>query len=110
MIPFILTTLSLVVLLIIISIIIIIMDRFASFEHWLVFAVSEAEKLFGGKTGKLKLRYVYDLAIKAFPVLTKTISFSRFSKYVDEALEIMRDMIKHNKNINAIISGKEDSK
>ena len=65
--------------------------------------------IFGGGTGKLKLRYVYDLAIKTFPALTKFISFKAFSKYVDEALDIMRDMLKHNENINAIITGKEES-
>lgn len=81
-------------------------SNYSSFKDWLVFAVSEAETRFGGGTGKLKLRYAYDLAIKAFPIITKFISFNRFSKAVDEALEIMRDMLKHNERINAIITDK----
>lgn len=81
-------------------------SNYSSFKDWLVYAVSESEQLFGGGTGKLKLRYAYDLAIKAFPIITKFISFSRFSKAVDEALDIMRDMLKHNEKINAIITDK----
>ena len=81
-------------------------SNYSSFKDWLVYAVSESEQLFGGGTGKLKLRYAYDLAIKAFPIITKLISFNRFSEAVDEALEVMRDMLKHNEKINAIITDK----
>lgn len=83
--------------------------RYEAFRNWLVYAVSESEKLFGGGTGKLKLRYAYDLALKAFPVIAKFISWDKFSKCVDEALEIMRDMIKHNKNIDDILTGKDET-
>lgn len=69
------------------------------FKNWLVWAVSEAESLFGSKTGKLKLRYAYELAIERFPVFAKLIPFALFSKFVDGALAIMRDMIENNKNI-----------
>lgn len=69
------------------------------FKNWLVWAVTEAESMFGSKTGKLKLRYAYELAIARFPVAAKFIPFSLFSKFVDEALAIMRDMIENNKNI-----------
>ena len=77
--------------------------NFSAFHNWLVFAVSEAEKKFGGKTGKLKLRYVYDLAVEAFPVLAKTIPFSFFCWMVDSALVVMRGMIDDNKAISDII-------
>lgn len=103
------TLIFFIAVVVICTVLIILSTRFSSFKEWLVFAVSESEKLFGGGTGQLKLRYVYDLAIKAFPALTKFISFNTFSKHVDEALEIMRDMLKHNENINAIITGKDDS-
>lgn len=74
------------------------------FKNWLVWAVSEAEAIFGSNTGKLKLRYVYDLAIERFPVIAKIIPFTVFGKLVDSALDIMRDMIENNKNIaDAII-------
>ena len=76
------------------------------FKNWLVWAVSEAEALFGSNTGKLKLRYAYELAIARFPVIAKMIPFSVFSKMVDDALDIMRDMIENNKNIADAISDK----
>ena len=75
----------------------------SSFRNWLVYAVTEAETKFGGKTGKLKLRYVYDLAVEAFPVLAKILPFSFFSWAVDAALLIMRGMIE-DKFENSVIS------
>lgn len=81
----------------------------SSFKNWLVYAVTEAEAKFGGKTGKLKLRYVYDLAVEAFPVLAKTLPFSFFSWAVDAALLIMRGMIEDNKQIADIVNKKEDT-
>ena len=69
------------------------------FKNWLVWAVSEAEAIFGSKTGRLKLRYVYDLAVERFPMIAKFIPFAMFSKLVDSALDVMRDMIENNKNI-----------
>lgn len=69
------------------------------FKNWLVWAVTEAETMFGSKTGQLKLRYAYELAVERFPILAKFIPFALFSKFVDGALDIMRDMIENNKNI-----------
>jgi hypothetical protein len=69
------------------------------FKNWLVWAVSEAEAIFSSKTGKLKLRYVYDLAVERFPMIAKFIPFALFGKLVDGALEVMRDMIENNKTI-----------
>lgn len=69
------------------------------FKNWLVWAVAEAESVFGSNTGKLKLRYAYELAISRFPVIAKVIPFSLFSKFVDDALDVMRDMIENNKDI-----------
>ncbi len=76
------------------------------FKNWLVWAVSEAEKTFGSKTGKLKLRYAYELAVARFPVLAKFIPFKLFSKLVDGALSVMRDMIENNKDIAEAITDK----
>lgn len=81
--------------------------NYSSFHNWLVFAVSEAEKRFGGKTGKLKLRYVYDRALEAFPVFAKFIPFSLFCFMVDSALVIMRGMIEDNKAISDIINSEK---
>lgn len=73
------------------------------FKNWLVWAVSEAENLFGSKTGQLKLRYVYELAVQRFPTIAKFIPFETFGKMVDGALDIMRKMIDDNENIANII-------
>lgn len=69
------------------------------FKNWLVWAVSEAETMFGSKTGKLKLRYAYELAVTRFPTIAKFIPFSVFCKLIDDALDIMRNMIENNKSI-----------
>ena len=69
------------------------------FKNWLVWAVSEAEATFGSKTGQLKLRYAYELALERFPIVAKFIPFTLFSKFVDSALDVMRDMVENNKNI-----------
>lgn len=80
------------------------------FKNWLVWAVSEAEAIFGSNTGKLKLRYVYDMAVERFPMVAKIIPFTMFSKMVDGALDIMRDMIENNKDIaDAIVDKVEES-
>ena len=76
------------------------------FKNWLVWAVSEAEAVFGSKTGKLKLRYAYELAVERFPMIAKFIPFTLFGKLVDGALDIMRDMIENNKNIAEAITDK----
>ena len=81
------------------------------FKKWLVWAVAEAESVFGSNTGKLKLRSAYELAVARFPMIAKFIPFTVFSKMVDNALDIMRDMIENNKSIADAISDKvaEDS-
>ena len=76
------------------------------FKNWLVWAVSEAESVFGSNTGKLKLRYAYELAVARFPMVAKIIPFALFSKMVDDALDVMRDMIENNKNIADAITDK----
>lgn len=83
--------------------------RFSSFKHWLVFAVSQAEKFLGEKTGKLKIRYVYDMAIVQFPVLSKVIPWKLFSWLVDCALVVMNQMIAGNKKIENVIKGDKDN-
>lgn len=65
-------------------------------KKWLLLACLEAEKEFGSKTGVIKLRYVYDMFLATFPVLSKFISFEQFSKMVDAALEEMKHLINTN--------------
>lgn len=82
--------------------------RFKSFRNWLVFAVSEAEKYLGSGTGKLKIRYAYDLAVKQYPTITKILPWRVFSRLVDAALVIMRQMIDENQKIAEAINTKTE--
>ena len=78
-------------------------------QEWLLYAVSKAEKELGSGTGQLKLRYVYDMFIARFPHLVNFIGFEAFSGLVDEALEVFKNMIQQNKDINRYIeNNKED--
>lgn len=77
------------------------------FKNWLVWAVSEAEKVLGSGTGQLKLRYVYDAAVVRFPIVAKLIPFAMFSKMVDAALVVMHEMIENNVKIAETITNNE---
>ena len=76
-------------------------------KEWLVYATSIAEKQFGGGTGVLKLRFVYDMFLTKFPWLSKFISFERFSKLVDDALVTMKENLENNKAIKEFVNGPE---
>lgn len=73
-------------------------------KEWLLLAVIRAEKELGGGTGQIKLRFVYDLFLDKFKVVSYIISFDQFSKLVDESLDIMKTMISINKNVENYIS------
>ena len=73
-------------------------------KEWLLLAVVEAEKALGSNTGQIKLRYVYDLFLSKFKYLSLLISFNQFSMLVDEALDVMRDMIANNKQVENYIT------
>lgn len=73
-------------------------------KKWLLLACLEAEKEFGSKTGIIKLRYVYDLFIQQFPVLSKFMSFEQFSLLVDEVLEEMKHLINTNMAVFNFVS------
>ena len=76
-------------------------------KQWLKFAVVEAEKALGSGTGQLKLRYVYDLAVKQFPWIVTLVTFEIFSGWVDEALDWMRDQLKQNSAIEGYTMNRE---
>ena len=44
-------------------------------KEWLKYAVAEAEKALGSGTGQLKLRAVYDMAIRRFSWIKMIMSF-----------------------------------
>lgn len=68
-------------------------------KEWLKYAVIEAEKYLGSGTGQLKLRAVYDMFVEAYPIFSKILPFSIFSRMVDDALEWMRIQLENNVNI-----------
>ena len=79
-------------------------EQISALKSWLLYAVVLAEKSLGSGTGKIKLRYVYDMFLEKFPSLVKFISFDQFSEYVDSALEEMRKLLETNNKISAYIN------
>ena len=74
-------------------------------KEWLKWAVMVAEEELGSGTGQAKLRYVYDMFIEKFPALASVLPFSIFSKWVDLALEWMREQLDKNDAIRTMIQG-----
>ena len=69
-------------------------------KEWLLFACVEAEKSLGGKgTGRLKLRMVYNTFVRRFKFVSILITFDEFSRLVDEALDVMQDILKNNDSV-----------
>lgn len=73
--------------------------------EWLKYAVTEAEKLLGEKTGQLKLRQVYDWFVEKFPVVAAFLPFRVFSSWVDVALETMRKWLEDNQSVANYVEG-----
>ena len=72
-------------------------------QEWILYLVIEAERQFGSKMGKVKLRYVYDKFLERFDYLGKIISFEKFSELVDKALSTMKDMISQNDKLKEYV-------
>lgn len=83
--------------------------QLAKVREWLLYAVSLAEKELGGGTGKLKLRFVYDMFVVKFPWLAKIISFDRFSGIVDDSLDEMNKLLATNDAIANYVVGAEEN-
>ena len=77
-------------------------------RSWLLWAVTQAEKEFGSGTGKLKLAFVYDMFIAKFPKLQIVIPFKLFSALVDQALTVMKEMLKNERILALIEKGGEE--
>lgn len=82
-------------------------DQLNCVREWLLYVVIEAEKQFGSGTGAVKLRWVYDKFVTAFPEVAKFVSFQTFSDMVDKALERMEELLKNNALISKFV-GIED--
>lgn len=74
-------------------------------REWLLYAVTTAEKELGAGTGKIKLRYVYDMFVARFDWLAKVITFDMFSMMVDDALEQMKTMLEGNEAAQKFVAG-----
>ena len=81
-----------------------IINQRKNIKEWLLYAVIKAEKELGSKTGKIKLRQVYNGFINTFPIISKIISFDIFSAFVDNALEEMKRILETNETIKEYIS------
>ena len=80
--------------------------KIANIKEWLKFAVVDAEKELGSGTGQLKLRMVYNMAVKQFPFIVQLIPFDTFSGWVDEALDWMRCQLTENEAAQSYIESK----
>lgn len=76
-------------------------------KEWLLLACIQAERALGSNTGQVKLRFVYDLFIDKFKYLSLIISFDQFSMLVDDALDVMRDMISNNKQVEQYVNSNQ---
>lgn len=77
-------------------------------SEWLLLAVVQAEKELGGKTGEIKLRYVYDKFLQRFDKVANFITFEQFSEMVDVALDRMRILLSSNAIIAHYVKGDEE--
>lgn len=80
-------------------------EQIEKIREWLLYATTLAEKELGGGTGKIKLRYVYDMFVEKFTWLAKIITFERFSNLVDEVLGDMNDLLTTNAAVNLYVNG-----
>jgi hypothetical protein len=79
--------------------------NFNNAKEWLLYAVAAAEKEFGGGTGELKLRQVYDAFLSKFPVMKLFIPFPMFSSLVDSSLDSMREVLNKSAATQAYVEG-----
>ena len=70
-----------------------------SLKDILLYLCTEAEKMFGSKTGQLKLKYVWSQACSQFKFLTTFLSFDKFSEMVDNCLVDMKHLVETNESI-----------
>lgn len=82
-------------------------EQMEKVQEWLLYAVIQAEKQLGAKTGQIKLRYVYDMFLTKFSWLANVITFEQFSQLVDEALEHMKHLMQTNDNARFYIQRKD---
>ena len=98
----------LILILFIAGVIFFLRNQRKNIKEWLLYAVTEAEKNLGSKTGELKLRQVYSEFIALFPIISKIVSFDYFSNLVDLALFEMRVLIEENHKLKKYVEGEKN--
>ncbi len=78
-------------------------EKIKNIKEWLLYAVTCAQAELGTGTGTLKLRSVYDQALKRFPWV-QVVPFNTFKEWVDEALERMEDMLDNSEETRALVN------
>lgn len=66
---------------------------------WLIWAVTEAEKQLGEKTGQLKLHTVWSWFCEKFPAMSAILPFKVFSAWVDVALDTFKAWLETNRHV-----------
>ena len=77
-------------------------------KNILLYLCGEAEKKYGGKTGKLKLEYCWSVVCKRFRFLSFFLTFEQFSKMVDDCLIGLRHLIETNPKIAGYVGAESD--
>ena len=98
----------LIIILFFLGFIFFIINQRKNIKEWLLYAVIKAEKELGEKTGKIKLRQVYDEFIRAFPFISKLLKFEYFSKLVDLSLMEMKKLLNTNIQCNLYVKGESN--
>lgn len=78
-------------------------EQLKDVKQWLLWAMTEAEKVLGSGTGKLKLRYVYNLFIQRFPAVAALITFEKFDELVSQMMEEFNKLLESNINVQRYI-------
>lgn len=84
-------------------------NQIESLQEFLKAEVVRAEQALGSGTGELKLRQVYDAAVKAYPWVGKFLTFERFKGLVDVALDWMKEQMDKNVDISNLIRGNTEA-
>lgn len=72
-------------------------------KEWLIYACLKAESKFGRETGKIKLRFVYDLFISKFTIVSKIITFDDFETLVGVALDEAKKILGTNPAVAELV-------
>lgn len=76
-------------------------------KEWLIIACAQAESALGSGTGMLKLRFVYDMFVKQYPIVSQLISFKKFQEMTEESLATLKDWLEKNPKVDLFFGGED---